>query len=88
MIVDDGSSDQTWSKICEIINKYNHVSALRFARNFGKEIALCAGIDHIQAKRSSYGFRFTTSSPICEKHDYADESNKSKYCTRCKEKKR
>ncbi len=51
MIVDDGSSDQTWSKICEIINKYNHVSALRFARNFGKEIALCAGIDHIQAKR-------------------------------------
>ena len=51
MIVDDGSTDQTWLEICEIVKKYDHVSAIRFARNFGKEMALCAGIDHIQAQR-------------------------------------
>ena len=51
MIVDDGSTDQTWLEICEIVKKYDHISAIRFARNFGKEMALCAGIDHIQAQR-------------------------------------
>ncbi|NMA83944.1 MAG: glycosyltransferase family 2 protein [Epulopiscium sp.] len=51
IIVDDGSSDSTWIEICAITNKYPHVSAIRFARNFGKEMALCAGIDYIEADR-------------------------------------
>lgn len=51
MLVDDGSSDQTWIEINSIKEQYPNVSAIRFARNFGKEMAICAGLDHIEGDR-------------------------------------
>ncbi|QUI21344.1 glycosyltransferase family 2 protein [Vallitalea pronyensis] len=51
MLVDDGSTDQTWLEISRLKEQYPHVSAIRFARNFGKEMAICAGLDHIEGDR-------------------------------------
>lgn len=51
IFVDDGSKDSTWLDIQAISNKYDNISAIRFARNFGKEMAICAGLDNIQADR-------------------------------------
>ena len=51
MLVDDGSKDRTWQKILELQNEIPDLHAVRFARNFGKEMALCAGIDAIDADR-------------------------------------
>lgn len=49
LLVDDGSIDETWKEITSITTEYQNVEALRFARNFGKEVALLAGIDSIDA---------------------------------------
>jgi glycosyltransferase involved in cell wall biosynthesis len=51
IFVDDGSKDSTWLDIQVISKKYDNVSAIRFARNFGKEMAICAGLDNIMADR-------------------------------------
>lgn len=49
MLVDDGSHDESWAVIESLCNEYEFVDAIRFSRNFGKEIAICAGLDHIDA---------------------------------------
>ncbi len=49
MLVDDGSSDQTWQVVEQLKAQYSSVSAIRFAKNFGKEIALLAGVDQLEA---------------------------------------
>lgn len=51
LFVDDGSKDDTWCKLQDIQQQYKNVLILRFSRNFGKEIAICAGLDHIDAQR-------------------------------------
>ena len=51
MLVDDGSRDQTWSEIILLCKEFPQIHALRFARNFGKEMAICAGLDAIEADR-------------------------------------
>lgn len=49
MFVDDGSKDDTW-KVIELLAKQNEkVNGIKFARNFGKEVALNAGIDAMDA---------------------------------------
>lgn len=45
IVVDDCSSDETSAITLAIADQYR-VKLLRFSRNFGKEIALSAGIDH------------------------------------------
>lgn len=45
IMVDDGSRDQTIAKILSLPKEY-HVKLLGLSRNFGKEIALTAGLDH------------------------------------------
>jgi len=45
IIVDDGSPDNTWSVINELASKYPMLKGLRLSRNFGKEYALCAGLE-------------------------------------------
>lgn len=45
IIVDDGSHDQTIEKIRHLPKNY-HVKLLGLSRNFGKEIALTAGLEH------------------------------------------
>lgn len=47
IIVDDGSRDHTVEKIQQLPKDYN-VKLLGLSRNFGKEIALTAGIEHAQ----------------------------------------
>ncbi|NEP52824.1 MAG: glycosyltransferase family 2 protein [Moorea sp. SIO3C2] len=45
IIIDDGSSDKTWS-ILQILSKdYSEIKARKLSRNFGKEAALSAGLD-------------------------------------------
>ncbi len=48
IMVDDGSQDDTSRLIREIPSK--QVKLIKFSRNFGKEIALTAGIEHCQGE--------------------------------------
>jgi glycosyltransferase involved in cell wall biosynthesis len=45
VLVDDGSPDDTWNIIREILVDSHSVRAIRLSRNFGKEAAICAGLD-------------------------------------------
>ena len=47
LYVDDGSRDATWDVMRAIAAAEPRVSLLRLARNFGKEPALTAGLDHV-----------------------------------------
>jgi glycosyltransferase involved in cell wall biosynthesis len=44
--VDDGSHDDTWKIIVEEAANLPNLRGLRLSRNFGKELALCAGLEH------------------------------------------
>jgi dolichol-phosphate mannosyltransferase len=44
IIVDDGSTDGTWTKLKDLRGKMPELSGLRLSRNFGKEAAICAGL--------------------------------------------
>ena len=46
IIVDDGSPDDTWKVVRDLVRQYPQViTAVRLSRNFGKENALCAGLE-------------------------------------------
>ena len=47
LYVDDGSRDDTWGVLRRLAEAGARVSLLRLARNFGKELALTAGLDHV-----------------------------------------
>lgn len=49
LFIDDGSSDQSVDMIKELIHQDPRVSLIRLSRNFGKEAALTAGIDHVDS---------------------------------------
>jgi len=49
LYVDDGSSDHTWSLIEGLTARDTRTGALKLSRNFGKEAALTAGLDHVDA---------------------------------------
>lgn len=46
IIIDDGSSDATWENILSISMNNSRIKAIRFSRNFGKEKAISAGLEH------------------------------------------
>lgn len=46
VLVDDGSKDDSWKKLVALAKENKHVVSVRLSRNFGKEAALCAGLDH------------------------------------------
>jgi glycosyltransferase involved in cell wall biosynthesis len=46
IVVDDGSTDGTWSVLASLAERMPELVALRLSRNFGKEAAISAGIDH------------------------------------------
>jgi glycosyltransferase involved in cell wall biosynthesis len=46
LFVNDGSKDETLSILQQAAKNNPHISYLNFSRNFGKEIAVAAGIDH------------------------------------------
>jgi len=45
VVVDDGSPDDTWEVICEEAERFPEIHGVSLARNFGKESALCAGLE-------------------------------------------
>lgn len=49
LYVDDGSRDDTWAVMRELAEADARVETLRLSRNFGKELALTAGLDHARA---------------------------------------
>lgn len=46
VLVDDGSMDNTWSELKSLAKGNNRMNILRLSRNFGKESALCAGLEY------------------------------------------
>lgn len=48
LYVDDGSRDGTWDALQRLAESDPRVSLLRLSRNFGKELALTAGLDLIE----------------------------------------
>ena len=46
ILVDDGSRDNTWVEIKKLAETNPNVTSLRLSRNFGKESALCAGLEY------------------------------------------
>lgn len=50
ILVDDGSKDKTWQLVKELHFENNKIKGIRFSRNFGKEIALCAGIECVNGE--------------------------------------
>jgi len=47
LFVNDGSKDKTMETIKEFADKDERVSYVNLSRNFGKEIAMVAGLDHV-----------------------------------------
>lgn len=45
LIVDDGSTDETWSVIQRLAGERREVRGLRLSRNFGHHVAISAGLD-------------------------------------------
>lgn len=51
IIVDDGSTDATWSRLQELSGGNPSVSAIRLARNFGHQAALSAGLTECRGEQ-------------------------------------
>ena len=49
LYVDDGSRDDSWTALQAIAHADPRVALLRLSRNFGKEVALTAGLDQVTA---------------------------------------
>ena len=43
-VIDDGSLDDTWQRVCDMRARFPELRGLRFTRNFGKEAAILAGL--------------------------------------------
>ena len=50
VLVDDGSADDTWERIKGEARKLPNLRAVRLSRNFGKELALCAGLERARGE--------------------------------------
>lgn len=46
LLVDDGSTDDSWLRIADLSRRDPHVRGLRFSRNFGHHLSISAGLDH------------------------------------------
>ena len=46
ILVDDGSGDNTWAELKSMAGDNKRITSLRLSRNFGKEAALCAGLEY------------------------------------------
>lgn len=50
VLIDDGSKDDTWKIIKKHAENDEHIHAIRFSRNFGKEAAISAALDAAQGQ--------------------------------------
>lgn len=46
IVVDDGSRDQTFQRVCRLSESEPRIKAIALSRNFGKESAMLAGLEH------------------------------------------
>lgn len=51
IIVDDGSSDNTWQVISEMQSQFSCLHAIRLSRNYGHQLAITAGLDRASGER-------------------------------------
>lgn len=49
LLVDDGSSDNSWHVINELMETHTEIYGIKLSRNFGHQAALCAGYDAAHA---------------------------------------
>lgn len=47
ILIDDGSTDNTWDIIADYNNKYPYIKGIRLSRNFGHQAALSAGLRYV-----------------------------------------
>ena len=47
VLVDDGSTDDTAAKVCELLGKYECIRLIRLSRRFGYETAILAGLESV-----------------------------------------
>ena len=45
LLIDDGSTDDTWTMVCDLHRLDNRFKGVKLSRNFGKEVAVTAGMD-------------------------------------------
>jgi len=50
ILVDDGSTDNSWEVICGLRNKYTSLRGIKFRRNFGKSAALHTGFQAVRGE--------------------------------------
>ncbi len=50
ILVDDGSTDETYDVIAGLAQANGHIAGLRFSRNFGKEAAILAGLHETRGR--------------------------------------
>ncbi len=50
IVVDDGSHDQTYQKVCALAEIDSRIKGIALSRNFGKESALFAGLEHTRGE--------------------------------------
>ena len=46
VLVNDGSSDDSWQQLQRLCKDYDNISIIGLSRNFGKEAALCAALEN------------------------------------------
>jgi glycosyltransferase involved in cell wall biosynthesis len=51
VLVEDGSPDRTWEAICRLADKDSRVVGLQLSRNHGHQLAVTAGLMHVQGER-------------------------------------
>lgn len=47
VLIDDGSTDNTWDAVKSLSDELGIIKAIRLSRNFGKEAAICAGLEAV-----------------------------------------
>ncbi len=50
VLIDDGSKDDSWAKLSHLSSEDKRIKSYRLSRNFGKEAALCAGLDEAKGE--------------------------------------
>ena len=46
IFVNDGSRDNTWKAVKELVRENHRIKGISFSRNFGKEAAILSGLSH------------------------------------------